>query len=522
MIFGRVFVIIAQKVGCRTKEGIKVLKAAELYTHTHTHTQLKRCRDFLCKLCLGAVLIFAPIFSFSATLPSGYTELEYIESTGEQMLNTGVTPGNALIQIDFDIQQQNVTTVSSFFIRIGNNLGSPGNGVGIGTHNDRWAMILPGTDWGEFTPVSYDRIQAIWTIDGNNGTSTLSGDLSHASTSFDHFGNNLTWRNQPVYFGRYTSPSGAINLAYAKFYGVKIRLDNTLVFDGIPAKRKSDGAMGMYDTVTNTFFENAGTGSFTAGPEIVEETYTFLEYIDIDSDYIDTGLYLYTDAATNHYPNIHYTFMPLRYRTDSTMTNYVGARSPGLGGGLGLLLGSTDNFSYIDYFDGTRYSGSSGTGVQLNTKYEYDIVNRSATLKDVTNGTTLLSHTFGNSTERSDNSLTINALPGCGTGICTSNNKLRIYDFEVEGEAHMIPAKRNSDGVIGMYDTVRNQFYTNTGVGTITAGPAVAQPTTVEIIWGGLAEPDVSGTCTYGETFTAPSTAPTAPSGLKFLGWRPI
>jgi hypothetical protein len=36
----------------------------------------------------------------------------------------------------------------------------------------------------------------------------------------------------------------------------------------IPARRNSDGVLGMYDTVSNTFFTNAGTGEFIAGPVV--------------------------------------------------------------------------------------------------------------------------------------------------------------------------------------------------------------------------------------------------------------
>ena len=87
-----------------------------------------------------------------------------------------------------------------------------------------------------------------------------------------------------------------------------------------------------------------------------------------------------------------------------------------------------------------------------------------------------------------------------------------------------IPVKRNSDNVIGMYDTVTNTFFENAGTGTFIAGPTASSNNncqTINITWGGLSEPDASGMCVYGETFTAPSTAPTAPSGLKFLGWIP-
>jgi hypothetical protein len=281
---------------------------------------------------------------------------------------------------------------------------------------------------------------------------------------------------------------------------------------------------------------NAGTGSFTVGPDTnlfvnefiagpVVETYTELEYIDIDSDYIDTELYLHTDQSTNYYPNIHYTIMPLGWNTvnNDGCTFLSAIDSNNTPEGLGWLTVSLGTGGgWIAYFDNSRYEDLQRTLIyKLNKKYSLDIVNRVATLTNATDNSVMLTHTFGPSTISLSNTVLLNSRGRSGVPDAVYN-KVRIYDFEVEGMSHMIPAKRDSDNAVGMYDTVRNKFCTVAGSGTITAGPAVAQPATVEIIWGGLAEPDASGMCTYGETFTAPSTAPTAPSGLKFLGWIPV
>ena len=53
----------------------------------------------------------------------------------------------------------------------------------------------------------------------------------------------------------------AIRVMYAKAWE-----NNDTKFNLIPARRNSDNALGMYDTVSGTFFTNAGTGEFTAGP----------------------------------------------------------------------------------------------------------------------------------------------------------------------------------------------------------------------------------------------------------------
>ena len=50
-----------------------------------------------------------------------------------------------------------------------------------------------------------------------------------------------------------------------KIYTFKIWTNNTLVRDYIPCFRLSDGTVGLYDKVSDTFFENAGSGNFLKG-----------------------------------------------------------------------------------------------------------------------------------------------------------------------------------------------------------------------------------------------------------------
>jgi hypothetical protein len=54
---------------------------------------------------------------------------------------------------------------------------------------------------------------------------------------------------------------------------------------------------------------------------------------------------------------------------------------------------------------------------------------------------------------------------------------MRVYNVKMYNsgnlDLNLIPAKRNSDGVFGMYDSISGQFFTNSGTGTFTAGPVV-------------------------------------------------
>lgn len=52
-------------------------------------------------------------------------------------------------------------------------------------------------------------------------------------------------------------------------YGVKIYdANDTLIHDIVTVERQSDGELGLYDTITDKFYSNAGTGTFIKGDYI--------------------------------------------------------------------------------------------------------------------------------------------------------------------------------------------------------------------------------------------------------------
>ena len=173
-----------------------------------------------------------------------YILLEYIESTGTQYIDTGVTPSaNFDFYLDAMITSnelyQNVfgTTTNSIFSRVvadtllssSINGNASNGGIGFGGADNRFYIGL-----------SPRRI-----LSANGTEKTLK---------------------------RPYSPSGTFMLlnsgTKARVYGAKLYDGTNLVFNLIPAKHLADNAIGMYDTVTKTFFENAGTGTFIAGPEV--------------------------------------------------------------------------------------------------------------------------------------------------------------------------------------------------------------------------------------------------------------
>lgn len=189
------------------------------------------------------------------SLPSGYTRVEYIQSSGTQYINTGFVPnGNSRIVIDF---QQTDTATSGLF-------GARG-GV---SSNCFCAWVVDGTSINpQYGSVAYTAkpISLSTTtrriVDMNKGTVSVGGTSVSFGTSSFSAGVALT------VLAMNTSGSIDTRMAKAKLYSCQIYDNGTLVRDFIPCTNAS-GAAGLWDDVNSVFYANTGTGSFTAGPEV--------------------------------------------------------------------------------------------------------------------------------------------------------------------------------------------------------------------------------------------------------------
>ena len=119
-----------------------------------------------------------------------------------------------------------------------------------------------------------------WTIDGAAGATSVSG-LTYAKYDIDYQENTFTGTINAEstsrtntdtfttwFIGSSRGISGGVTTNYpfvGNIYRQQAYQNNVLVGDFIPAIRNSDNVVGMYDTVSGTFYTNAGTGDFTAG-----------------------------------------------------------------------------------------------------------------------------------------------------------------------------------------------------------------------------------------------------------------
>lgn len=183
-------------------------------------------------------------------LPDGYTELEYIESSGTQYIDTGFKPNqDTKIEVKFQTeqaQQGGICVAATAWVN---------NGFGIFVDTSLYGNSNLGV-------VNHGPEPITCVLDKNTlyqGESVIGQfNASEFQVSYNLF--ILAWNqsNSPVEF------------TVGKLYSCKIHDNDVLIRDFIPCKNPL-GSIGLYDLENDLFYGNSGTGKFIAGPEIIPE-----------------------------------------------------------------------------------------------------------------------------------------------------------------------------------------------------------------------------------------------------------
>lgn len=194
------------------------------------------------------------------SLPSGYTQLEYIESSGAQYIDTWFKPNqDTRVVCDFQITADNGAHQTPFGCR---NETSAGQYV-VGYTGHKTPAVFR-SDFAS-SQVSYSTgvlMSDRHTVDKNKNVCTIGTEtVTNTSEAFQCSYNLLLFANNSV---------GEVgNQTSMLFYSCQIYDNGTLTRAYTPCKDDA-GAVGLYDAVTGSFYENSGTGVFTAGPEVAQ------------------------------------------------------------------------------------------------------------------------------------------------------------------------------------------------------------------------------------------------------------
>lgn len=186
------------------------------------------------------------------TLPSAYTQLEYIETDGASHIDTGITPDqNTRIDMDFEILSTTVNPSVLFGVRTSSG-GTPYFGV---VYLGTYLRFDYGTAQKTLTPSS---------LTSRVNLSVNKNVFSFGSSSVTNTENTFTCGNTMFLFS-YSNGGTQNSPVKARLYSCQIYDNGTLVRDYIPAE-SSGGVIGLYDAVSGGFSRNGGSGAFTAGP----------------------------------------------------------------------------------------------------------------------------------------------------------------------------------------------------------------------------------------------------------------
>ena len=195
--------------------------------------------------------------------------------------------------------------------------------------------------------------------------------------------------------------------------------------------------------------------------------YTILDYIQSSgTQYIDTGVYTTSDIKV--YADFQYTDVttrqqrPFGHTFDTDTSNNVS---------FGTYINGNGKWAFA-YKDGQgNWQASTVTATTARTYITLDGKNKKFSIRGPATYDCDITTTI---TRQSNSSLSIFADNRAGNP--DNFSKMKLYAFKVWKNGTLIrdyiPVKRNSDGVVGLFDLVGGLFYANAGKGSFTAGTA--------------------------------------------------
>ena len=192
-------------------------------------------------------------------IPNTYQQVEYLQSTGTQYIDTGYIPNeNSRLWLDY----QPTEAQSKIYAGARNESSSPKVYFTINSGSNNTKMYA---SWGttvnyNIGPMTTDRVRTEIGSEGiyyNDEYVTMPGETVWSNISYSVY----------LFAVQESSNTASLN-ASVKIYEAKIYEGNTLIHHMIPCYRKSDNVRGMYDAISGEFYTNSGTGTFGIGSDV--------------------------------------------------------------------------------------------------------------------------------------------------------------------------------------------------------------------------------------------------------------
>ena len=422
--------------------------------------------------------------------PDAYERLSYIESTGGQYIDTGVTFTDAH---GFAIVSQTVKPVNNQVI-CGSRASSGDKRCIIGSNwNQRsgeptyayvgWnglpvpstAAVQDGVE-GE-VKVNYRNSRS---VDCRGQASAALGELAAQTGSFWLFAGNMAYSGGSTIYGN------------CRIMSFTMTLGDDVVMDMVPVRRKADGKPGMYDTLNDRFYVNLGALDFLEGeslapaiPPELPEGYARLDFVEsTGTQYINTGVKCSSDVKVE----------VTAYNARPLSKHFVGARTDYKVNAIGLSFQAENTVGYRVAWGGNEKSAlmgqslSSGVGDEFHT---FEFGGPYVRIDGLYRNGTAMSAQFSTGLDIFAFAVNNNGAPH------SQMPSIRISSLKIYEDGSVVrdfvPAMPTNSLAPGLYDVQNGVFYGNAGEGTFLAGDLADDGKYPDILGGeGVSELEVS------------------------------
>lgn len=181
-------------------------------------------------------------------LPDGYTQLEYIQSSGSQFIDTRFVPNqDTKLEVKFQTSQASAG--------------------GIAVCDSAWQSHAFGV-WVNAAGYGNDTNSTVIHYGQSEITLILDKNKLYKDGTLIWTATESTFQTPCALTLMALRRNGSISeYVTGKLYDCKLWDNGVLVRDFVPAMNSS-GVVGLYDRVNDAFYTNPGSGAFVAGPEV--------------------------------------------------------------------------------------------------------------------------------------------------------------------------------------------------------------------------------------------------------------
>ena len=319
-------------------------------------------------------------------LPSGYAQLNYIQASNGQYINTGFyfndLTKNYVVHLRTTIDGATGVTGQIGYSGI--------NGQVMLTLTSAYGLGTSGAG----VPNQANHIYDIYQYRDDDASRYMVIDDTTLTQ-----GSQTNTSENPYCIYKLSPISSTYNSFWGKLYELQIYENNVLKINYIPCIRLSDNEIGLYDTVNEEFITNAGTGSFVSGGINVE---AYEIYIDGTTETVEIKGKNLWDTNGFNYAGVDYAITKTTYGFTATARSGAGTSArvvvyiP-----MGYLKANTTYFISGVTGVGNVYIGRTVNDVSDNGYYKNTGSSKKFTITDIAEGQTrfILTMYLGRATE---------------------------------------------------------------------------------------------------------------------------